>query len=82
VVKLVVGAQSRKRPAADTVGKENLRGSVHPGPGGEQFLPARSDEVEKSFAGPAQGHRTAQQDQQDDVWEQSREPNYLESTPL
>lgn len=76
-MELVVRAQSRQCPSADTVGEENLRGSVDPWARCEQLLPSGRDVVKQTVVGAVQRHRSSQKNEKHHVGEQGWKPDDL-----
>ena len=78
-MEFVVRAQRRQGTGADAVGEEDLRGTVYPGSGAQQLLPARCDVVEQTLVGTVECHSEDQEYQQHSVGEQGCEPDDLQT---
>ncbi len=79
VVELVVRSQCWKSSGADGVSKEDLGGRVDPGLRVAQLGPVWSDVAHQADAGALQSDRSHQQNREDKVGKQSREPNNLQN---
>ena len=78
VVELVVGAQGGQGPGPDGVGEEDLGGGVYPALGVPELAPVGSDVEQEARPSTLQGDGFEEESYDDEVREQSREPDYLE----
>ena len=78
MVELVVGSQRWKSSCADGVGEEDLGGWVDPSLRIPQLWPVRGDIAHQADGGALEGHCPDEQDGEDKVGEQRREPDHLE----
>ena len=68
MMKLVVGAQSWQGPRPNTVGKEDLRGTVDPRLRVRKLGPIWRDVCEDADVRAGQGDGTEEKDGHDEVW--------------
>ena len=76
-MELVVGAQSWQGSHSNTVGKEDLSGSINPCLALLQLAPVWSDIVDETVGSSLQGESSAQEDGHHKVGEESGEPDDL-----
>ena len=77
MVELVVGAQGGQSPGPDGVGEEDLRGGVYPALRVPELAPVGSDVEQEACPSTLQGDGFEEESYDDEVGEQSREPDYL-----
>ena len=77
MMELVVGPEGWEGSHADTVGKEDLSGSVYPSGSLQQLLPLGSDVVFQASHGPLQCEGSTEQDGHHEVGEEGGEPDDL-----
>ena len=82
VLERVVRAERRQGARADRVGEEDLRRAVDPRTRLGQQRPIGRDVVEQAHVGALQRHGAHQQNEQDHVREQRREPHDLQRTTV
>ncbi len=76
-MELVVGAQSRQGAHAHAVREEDLRGAIDPGRPLFQLGPVDVDVMLETLHGTLQCQCSGQQNEHDEVWEKSGEPDNL-----
>ena len=77
VVELVVRPQCGQGPRSNGVGEEDLSGGVYPALGVPELAPVRSDVEQEACPRPLQSDGFEEEGYDDEVGEQSREPDYL-----